>query len=197
MPVTESSSSYPGFAARAKSVFTTWLENPAQVASVVPSSSALTDEIADRSYVREATCIVDLGPGTGETTEALLKHMRNDAKLLAIEKTKEFVEPLSKINDHRLVVSQGDAIDLGQYLSQIGRREADVVVSGIPFSSVSPKDAIAIIDAIHRALSPGGYFVAYQFLNNIEAYVRPKFGKGQVKRVWRNIPPLRVYTWVK
>jgi hypothetical protein len=116
MPVTQSSSSYPGFAARAKSVFTTWLENPTQVASVVPSSSALTDEIAGRSYVRDASCVVDLGPGTGETTEALLKHMRSDAKLLAIEKTKEFVEPLMKINDQRLVVSQGDAIDLSQYV---------------------------------------------------------------------------------
>jgi phosphatidylethanolamine/phosphatidyl-N-methylethanolamine N-methyltransferase len=178
-------------------VFTTWLENPTQVASVVPSSSALTDEIAGRSYVRDASCVVDLGPGTGETTEALLKHMRSDAKLLAIEKTKEFVEPLMKINDQRLVVSQGDAIDLSQYVSQLGRIDADVIVSGIPFSSVSPRDGIAIVDAIHRVLVPGGYFIAYQFLNNIETYVRPKFGKGQVKRVWRNIPPLRVYTWVK
>jgi phosphatidylethanolamine/phosphatidyl-N-methylethanolamine N-methyltransferase len=196
MPVT-GSSSYPGFATRAKSVFTTWLENPTQVASVVPSSSVLTEAIADRSYVRDASCLVDLGPGTGETTKALLKNMRNDARLLAIEKTKEFVEPIKMINDPRLTVLQGDAIDLHHYLTTIGRTEADVVVSGIPFSSMSPNDATAIVEAIHQVLVPGGYFIAYQFLNHIESYVCPKFGIAEVKRVWRNLPPLRVYTWVK
>ena len=197
MPVTHEPSPYPGFAARAKSVFTTWLENPSQVASVVPSSSALTEAISERSCIREAGFVVDLGPGTGETTKALLENMHRHSTLLAIEKTEEFVGALRKIDDSRLVVSQGDALHLAQFLGHLDREQADVIVSGIPFSALPAHDAQSIIRSVHQALVPGGQFIAYQFLNSIEGYAKLCFDKPEVMRVWRNLPPLRIYTWVK
>lgn len=188
---------YPSFVERAKTVFTTWLENPSQVSSLVPSSEALTQCIADCQCVRDASLVVDLGPGTGETTRALLKQMQPSSRLLAVEVMDELVEPLRKISDSRLIAKQGDARKLREYLTELKLGAPDVVVSGIPFSTLDADDADSIVDTIHGALREGGIFIAYQFLASIEEIAEPRFGKATVKRVWKNLPPLRVYTWMK
>ena len=197
MSTQSSDPEYPSFVERAKTVFTTWLENPSQVSSLVPSSQALTQCIADRQCVRAASLVVDLGPGTGETTRALLKQMQPSSRLLAIEVMEELVEPLMKIRDSRLVVKQGDARNLRQYLAEHELGSPDVVVSGIPFSTLDADDADSILGTIDGILREGGVFIAYQFLANIEEIAQPRFGKATVKRVWKNLPPLRVYTWMK
>ena len=197
MSTQSSDPEYPSFVERAKTVFTTWLENPSQVSSLVPSSQALTQCIADRQCVRAASLVVDLGPGTGETTRALLKQMQPSSRLLAIEVMEELVEPLTKIRDSRLVVKQGDARNLRQYLAEHELGSPDVVVSGIPFSTLDADDADSILSTIDGILREGGVFIAYQFLANIEEIAQPRFGKATVKRVWKNLPPLRVYTWMK
>lgn len=197
MSTQSSDPEYPSFVERAKTVFTTWLENPSQVSSLVPSSEALTQCIAVCQCVRDASLVVDLGPGTGETTRALLAQMQPSSRLLAIEVMEELVEPLRKIHDSRLVVKQGDARKLRQYLTELGLGSPDVVVSGIPFSTLDADDADSIVKMIHGVLREGGIFVAYQFLANIEEIAEPRFGKASIKRVWKNLPPLRVYTWIK
>lgn len=197
MSTQSSDPQYPSFVERAKTVFTTWLENPSQVSSLVPSSQALTQCIADRQCVRDASLVVDLGPGTGETTRALLSQMQPSSRLLAIEMIEDLVESLRMISDSRLVVVQGDARKLGEYLEEYGLGTPDVVVSGIPFSTFDADDADSIVNTIHGVLREGGVFVAYQFLANIEEIAEPRFGKATVKRVWKNLPPLRVYTWMK
>jgi phospholipid N-methyltransferase len=197
MSTQSSDPEYPSFVERAKTVFTTWLENPSQVSSLVPSSQALTQCIADRHCVRDASLVVDLGPGTGETTRALLAQMRPSSRLLAIEVMEELVEPLRKISDSRLVVKQGDARKLRQFVTELEFGTPDVVVSGIPFSTLDTDDADSIVNTIHGVLREGGEFIAYQFLANIQEIAEPRFGKATVKRVWKNLPPLRVYTWIK
>jgi len=188
---------YPGFAVRAKAVLSALLKEPSQVASVVPSSEALTFCIASRPCVRSAKVVVDLGPATGETTKALLDQMSTTAKLVAIEKSEILVQPLRKIHDPRLAVFEGDAADLPRYLINAQVGPPQVVVSGIPFSSISSDLAAKIMDAIYEALPIGGVFIAYQVSRKVNDYANPKFGAPEIETVWRNLPPLRVFTWVK
>jgi len=188
---------YPGFASRTKTVLSAWLKEPLQVSSVVPSSAALTRCIACRPCVRSAKVVVDLGPATGETTQALLDHMLSTAKLVAIEKSEILVEPLRKIRDPRLSVFEGDAAELPRYLQEAGAGPPQVVVSGIPFSSISTKLAARIMDAIYDSMAEGGVFIAYQVSRKVCDYANPKFGMPEIESVWRNLPPLKVFTWVK
>ncbi|HBJ35052.1 MAG TPA: SAM-dependent methyltransferase [Planctomycetaceae bacterium] len=197
MASTEAERQYPSFASRAKTVFKAWLKEPAQISSLVPSSHALTEEIADRDCVRRARLVVDLGPGTGETTQALLQHMNASARLIAIEKSEHLMEPLRKISDPRVMVIHGDARFLRLYLDQAGLGAADVIVSGIPFSTVPAQVAEQVIEEIDRALPHGGTFIAYQLSNKVEELATPLFGQPQVEYVWLNFPPLRVFSWVK
>jgi len=188
---------YPSFASRARTVFKAWLKEPAQISSLVPSSRALTEEIADRDCVRRAKLVVDLGPGTGETTQALLQQMSQSARLLAIEKSEYLMGPLRKISDPRAIVLNGDARFLRRYLDDAGLGAPDVIISGIPFSTMPKNVAEQVIDVIDHSLPRGGTFIAYQVSRKVEELARPLFGNPEVETVWLNFPPLRVSSWVK
>jgi len=197
MSSTDTDKKYPSFASRARTVFRAWLKEPAQVSSLVPSSRALTEEIADRDCVRRARLVVDLGPGTGETTQALLQRMSPSAQLLAIEKSEHLMGPLHKISDPRAIVVNGDARFLRRCLSDAGLGAPDVIISGIPFSTMPQEVAEQVIDEIDHALPVGGTFIAYQVSKKVEKLARPLFGEPVVEHVWLNLPPLRVSSWVK
>ncbi|WP_404308461.1 class I SAM-dependent methyltransferase [Neorhodopirellula lusitana] len=185
------------FASRMKAVFQTWLHHPASVASVCPSSSVLTEQIADRESVRQASLVVDLGPATGETSVALLKHMKSNGKLLAVEKMLEFIAPLNEIQDDRLIVHHGDAGDLGSILRTHALGRPDVIVSGVPFSTIDEASGRRIVAAVHEQLRDGGRFLAYQVRDEVAQLATPLFGSPMVEKVHLNVPPLTIYTWTK
>ena len=77
------------------------------------------------------------------------------------------------------------------------RGAPDVVVSGIPFSTMSPELGRQVIEAVHAALAPGGKFVAYQVRDRVHQLATPVFGPPEVSLELRNVPPMRVYCWQK
>ena len=186
----------PGWLARMKSVLGALVHRPAQVASIAPSSSSLTKCIADRDCVRHAKVIVDLGPGAGGTTRRLLKEARNpECQFLAVELSEQFIPMLHGIGDPRLTVEHGDAANLAQLLASNGLGRADVIVSGLPFSSIDDDIASRMMSTLHHSLNPAGTLIAYQFRSSIAKYAAARFWLSRVDRVWWNIPPLQVYEW--
>tara|TARA_R110002049_G_scaffold4601_4_gene31882 strand:- start:122418 stop:123002 length:585 start_codon:yes stop_codon:yes gene_type:complete len=178
-------------------VLKAWIQQPFQVASVCPSSTYLTEAIADRHCIRSANVVVELGPGAGDTTLALLKRMGPNSRLLAIEKSPELAEATREIDDPRLTTVHGDASELIDILAQQNISCVDVVVSGIPFSALPTGTAKRITRSIHHVLSPGGTFIAYQLREDIRSFARPLFGPAKTQSVAFNLPPLQVYSWTK
>ena len=174
-----------------------FLKHPQQVGSIIPSSQFLERRIARLAGVSTARVVVELGPGTGGTTRALLKCMRDHARLLCVELNPQFHGIVRRIADPRLVVHHGSAEELGEVMERHGLSGADAIVSGIPFSTMPPSTAGRILDAIYAALVPGGRFVAYQVRGHVEAFSRPYFGPAQVDVELLNIPPVRIYRWEK
>lgn len=174
-----------------------FLKHPQQVGSIIPSSQFLERRIARLADVERARVVVELGPGTGGTTRALLRAMRHDARLLCFELNPLFHDIVSRIDDPRLILHHGSAEALRSVMAQHGLDGADAVVSGIPFSTMPPAVANRILDAIYGALVPGGRFVAYQVRGHVETFSRPYFGRAQVDVELLNIPPVRIYRWEK
>ena len=187
----------PSFSKRALFVLKAWLKHPADVATICPSSPFLTENIAERDCIREASFILELGPGAGETTAALLHELKPDGRLLAIEKMPAFSEALDAIVDPRFTLEIGDAADLLDTLEKYSLCQPDVIVSGIPFSALPATTAKTIAESIHAALKPGGTFIAYQVRSDIERFARPLFGPSDSEVIAMNLPPLRVFTWRK
>ncbi len=177
--------------------FKGFIESPAQVGSVIPSSRFLERRIVNQANLCSAKRIVELGPGTGGTTRALLRSMREDAVLLTVELNPKFHSVISTIRDHRLIPHLGCAGDLREIVAQYGFDTIDAVVSGIPFSIIKPEFGRAIIQAIADILGAGGRFVAYQFRDRVNVLGREVLGPSQVHFELFNIPPVRVYSWSK
>lgn len=174
-----------------------FLRKPREVGSIIPSSRFLERRIVRSAGIQEAGVVVELGPGTGGTTRALLRALRPDARLFCIEINRRFAALLRQLNDPRLVVHTGDAGDIRAVLEQHGVEAADAVVSGIPFSTMPRAVGLDILHSVQRALRPGGAFVAYQVRDRVELLGREVFGPAEVQTELRNIPPMRVYRWVR
>jgi phosphatidylethanolamine/phosphatidyl-N-methylethanolamine N-methyltransferase len=175
-----------------------FVRNPAQVGSVVPSSRWLEQRLVRQARIREARTVVELGPGTGGTTAALLQAMSPNARLLAIELDPEFHQHLrATIADARLVVELGSAERLDEFLRGHHLPAPDAIVSGIPFSTMLPPVSDRVAAAVAQVLRPGGRFVAYQVRAHVAGYVTPYLGEPDKHWEMLNVPPVRVFTWEK
>jgi phospholipid N-methyltransferase len=177
--------------------FRGFLKRPKQVGSIIPSSRFLERRVTRATRAHRAKLIVELGPGTGGTTRALLRAMQPDARLLAIEINPHFVEVLDRWPDARLIVKQGSAADLGAILAELGLGAPDVIVSGIPFSTMARPIGLDILRAVYDALAPAGAFVAYQVRDRVHTLGREVFGRARVQTELLNVPPMRIYRWEK
>ena len=174
-----------------------FLKRPKEVGSIIPSSRFLERRIVRSADVANARVIVELGPGTGGTTRALLRAMRPDAKLLAIEINPRFVALLNRDGDRRLIAHHGSASALRNALDLYGLPAADAVLSGIPFSTMEREVGLEILRSVREGLADGGVFVAYQVRDRVAHLGRQVFGPPQREREVLNVPPMRVYRWVK
>lgn len=177
--------------------FRGFLRSPDQVGSVIPSSRFLERRLVQSAAIGDARCVIELGPGTGGTTRALLDAMRPDARLLTIELDEHFAEMLKELGDPRLFSHHGSATELGRILSDYGLPRPDAIVSGIPFSTMPHAVGTAILEAIRDQLAPGGRFIAYQFRGHVGRMGRPVLGSPEIEFEWLNVPPMRFYRWTR
>jgi len=177
--------------------FRRFLRNPGTVASVVPSSRYLTRRLAHVARMGRPRTVVELGPGTGCTTRALLDALPHESRLLAIELDEVFAENLHNERDERLIVHHGSAERLHEAVQMHGLAAPELVVSGIPFSTMPPECGRRIAELVWSALAPGGRFVAYQVRGHVARIASECMGIPQVQTELRNVPPMRLYSWSK
>ncbi len=176
--------------------FRGFLDRPKEVGSVIPSSRFLERRVVRAADLANARVVVELGPGTGGSTRALLRAMPRDSALLAIEINPAFVRLLrGNHEDSRLIVHEGSAAEIQAALREHGLAAPDAVISGIPFSTMPHALGHAIVEEVHAILPPGGRFVAYQVRDKVHDLGRQVFGPATVQTELRNVPPMRVYRW--
>ena len=174
-----------------------FLHKPAELGSFLPSSRFLESRIVRLGGLNEQSVVVELGPGIGGTTRAILRELPPTSRLIAVELNADFIEPLRAIGDQRLAVHHGTAEDLQQILRQHRLETVDVIFSGIPFSTITPGTGRSILRYAWNALGPGGRFVAYQLRSQVKRLAHEFMGRPDVEFELLNIPPLWVYRWMK
>lgn len=174
-----------------------FLKRPQQVGSVIPSSRYLERRVLERAGVERARTVVELGPGTGGTTRAILRALPREGRLLCVELNPDFVRVLKTNPDPRLLVHEGGAQDLAEILASYDLPAPETVISGIPFSTMSTALGLSIVETVRGVLAPGGCFVAYQVRGRVGELGREVFGPARIRLELRNLPPMRVYRWEK
>jgi phospholipid N-methyltransferase len=174
-----------------------FLRHPGMVGSAFPASTRLVRRMLEPLDWSRLDVLVEYGPGTGRFTMHALKKMKRGATLIAIETGEQFVDHLrASINDDRLRVVHGSAGDVMQVLADHGIDHADCILSGLPFSTLPPREAKQIIRASAAALDARGTFAAYQMRRAIEPLLRQSFSVVRSRFEWWNIPPCHLY-WAR
>jgi len=160
-----------------------FFRHPRMLGSIVPSSRFLVRQLLKPIDWSQARVIVEYGPGVGVITSEVLRRMRPDAMLIAIETNSDFVNYLrTSIQDERLRVVEASAEAVDEILRRYGQSNASYVISGIPFSTIPAAVRESILLKTCEVLKPGGSFLVYQFsthvlrdLRRIFRYVRRQF----------------------
>lgn len=178
--------------------FRQFVKHPGMIGSVMPSSASLVDAmLADVDWAR-TRLFVEYGPGVGTFTRTILERMHPDATLLAIDLNLDFVAFLeAQIDDPRLRVVHGSAADVRRFVREAGHRQADYILSGIPFSTLPEGVGEAICAESRSALKSGGAFLVYQYSAYMRRLLSPQFEELRERVEWRNIPPCRMFTAMK
>ena len=166
------------------------LRNLRTTGAVARSSKYLVREMMQPIDFINAKIIVELGAGDGVLTEELLNRMSPEALLLCFEINPEFCKILrGAIDDPRFVLIEDSAENLEKHLWELGFREADYIMSAIPFIAL-PNDLVhRIVSVCHKVLKNKGLYIQYHYSSFIQRMYRKHFGNVQVEFVPFNIPP--------
>lgn len=178
--------------------FRQFVKHPGMIGSIIPSSTALVNRMLNQVDWQRTRLFVEYGPGVGTFTQGILDRLHPDATLLAIDLNLDFVAYLeAQISDPRLKIVHGSAADVRRFIRESGHRQADYVLSGIPFSTLPDGVGEMICAETRAALQPGGAFLIYQYSRYVRRLLDPLFGVVTDELEWRNIPPCRMFRAVR
>ena len=177
-----------------------WLRAPMQVGALMPSSAALARCMAAQIHPREPGTVIELGPGTGTVTRALLAQGLSPENLVIVERDANFCHLLrNRFPGVRIL--HADAKTLRGILASEGIEQPRAVVSSLPLLSLDFSTQREILSQSIEALHPKGSFV--QFTYGLRSPVHPVLQRRlrlhgrPVARILRNLPPAVIWRYVR
>ena len=166
-----------------------WFANPQRTGSVAPSSPQLAAAMAHWLPADPESFVLELGPGTGAVTQALIERGLREARLVAIERNPKMARLLrEKFPRAQIII--GDAWHL---IESVG-----AVISSLPLLNFPHAEAEALTQKIRAVLEPHGNWVQYSYhLGKNQIRGASSFQLHASKIVWLNFPPARVSVFQK
>lgn len=172
-----------------------WIEKPLSTGAVMPSSRVLARAMARYVDPEAKGPVIELGPGTGPVTEALVKQGIDPARLILVEFNPDFCRLLRSRYPQATVV-QGDAYRLRRLLETYVNEPAAAIVSGLPLVTKPLRTRLRLISDAMTLLATGAPFVQFTYA------MLPPIPKGlsgvraeASELIWMNLPPARVWVY--
>ena len=174
-----------------------FVESPRLTGAVAPSGRALARAMAAAVGPLGHGLVVELGPGTGPVTRALLERGLDRRRLVLVEYDRRFCQMLEGAFAPATVI-EADAYDLKRALGDMAGRPVRAIVSSLPLLNQPPQRRVKLIEDAFGLMGPDGVFVqfTYGFLSPIP--LQTCVGRYLARcsaPVWRNLPPARVWTY--
>jgi len=165
--------------------------------AVMPSGRVLARTMAQYVDIDSDAPVIELGPGTGAITSALIAHGVDQKRLVLVEYNPGFCALLRDRYPQATVV-QGDAYALRDSLWNVLSAPASAVVSGLPLVTKPMLTRLKLIRDAFVAMAPGSPFV--QFTYSVAPPIPkslPGVSTEASERIWMNLPPARVWVYRK
>jgi phosphatidylethanolamine/phosphatidyl-N-methylethanolamine N-methyltransferase len=174
-----------------------WIDNPMKLGAVMPSSIYLARVMAAEVDVSLPGPVVEIGPGTGPVTEALIAHGVDEARLVLVEFNPEFCV-LLRGRFPRATIIEGDGYGLDVTLAGRLSAPAVAIVSSLPLTTKPVRERLEMISRAFGLMRPDAPFI--QFTYSVKSPVPVRAARLAAKAsdwVLRNVPPARVWTYRK
>ncbi len=174
-----------------------WFEKPLSTGAVKPSGRLLARTMASFVNPQAEGPVIELGPGTGPITEALVEQGIEEKRLVLVEFNPVFCR-LLQMRYPAATVIQGDAYRLRRLLGDLIVRGAAAVVSGLPLVTKPLRTKLRLLYEAFSLLAPGAPFVQFTYAV-VPPISRPLVGVRveASERIWLNLPPARVWVYRK
>lgn len=177
-----------------------WLDKPLVTGAVSPSSKALAAKMA--SYVDPSIPgpVIELGPGTGPVTDALLRRGIAEERLVLLEFNPEFCALLAR-RFPKATIIRGDAYALSaSLLAGLGNAAitapAAAVMSSLPLFTKPEAQRLGLLRSAFELLVPGAPFIQFTYATVSPMPLRPDWFDATVSpRIWLNLPPACVWVY--
>jgi phosphatidylethanolamine/phosphatidyl-N-methylethanolamine N-methyltransferase len=175
--------------------FKGWIDKPKAVGSIVPTSSIAARRMASVVNPRSGLPVLEVGPGTGVVTRAILALGVKPENLYLVEYSADFVDHLKELFPGVNVI-QGDAFDLDRTLGELSGTVFDSVVSGVPLLNFPVAQRIRYVESLLDRIPAGRPIM--QLTYGPLSPVPPGRGSYKVEHydfVLRNIPPTQLWVY--
>ncbi|MEQ1941064.1 phospholipid N-methyltransferase PmtA [Mesorhizobium sp. VNQ89] len=175
--------------------FKGWIDKPKAVGSIIPTSSVTARRMASIIDTGSGLPVLEVGPGTGVITTAILRHGVKPENLYTVEYSHDFVVHLRR-NYPGVNVIEGDGFDLDKTLGESSVLTFDSVVSGVPLLNFPVGRRIAYLDNLLKRIPYGRPVV--QLTYGPKSPIPPGLGDYTVEHfhfVLRNIPPTQLWIY--
>jgi phosphatidylethanolamine/phosphatidyl-N-methylethanolamine N-methyltransferase len=175
--------------------FRRFIAEPLSVASPLPSGAVLVERIAAQVDPALSGQVLELGPGTGAVTRAILARGVSSRRLVAIEQDTEFVRRL-RDEFHGVTFFEGNAFRFSEILAPyLNGSQLSAVVCGLPVLSQPLSVREALLRDAASLLRSGAPFIQFSYSFR-PPLPRPTGGSAEcAATVWRNLPPMHIWTY--
>lgn len=172
-----------------------WAKDPLGVAAVAPSSPALA-KLITAEITPDMAPVIELGPGTGVFTKALLGRGLKQSDLVLIEYEADFANLLSA-RFPQATVLRGDAARMRKHRGVLNGDLAGATISGLPILNMNARQQMMIMRGCFELIRPGGRFFQFTYspVCPIRRPVLERLGlkARRLSSTLRNLPPAAVY----
>ena len=171
------------------------IARPKNIGAIFPSSPALAEAIA-REIDPAAGPVLEVGPGTGVVTEAILARGVAPERLTLLEYDEDLAQHLAA-RYFKARVFQGDAFDLDATLGPPQGAIFAAIVSGVPLLNHTMSRRQSFMAGLVSRMMPGAPLIQFSYGAQAPVVPPPGYTVTRTASVLANIPPAKVWVYRK
>lgn len=172
-----------------------WLNNPKMVGAIAPTSSGMARKMASVTRPDNGRPVLELGPGTGVVTKAILDQGIDPGRLISVERSEDFLPGLKRRHPGVGFV-HGNAFDIAQIAKEQGIEKFDTIVSSLPLLTMPVHHRFHLLEMLLDLLEPGRPLIQFSYLLRPPIPIWPeRYVVSQLTTVLRNLPPARLWVY--
>jgi len=172
-----------------------WLANPKKVGAIAPTSTTMARIMASVIRPDSGLKVLELGPGSGVTTKAILDHGVEPENLVSVEYTQSFIPGLRQRYPGVNFIHD-DAFNISKIAQELGIEKFDAIISALPLLNFPIAQRLRYVKMMLDLLEPGRPLVQFSYGLNPPVPERSKlYSVNALDTVLLNLPPARIWTY--